>query len=203
MPFLCFGGAEPADWILQETGTLASMAESTVSVVAAQVARKLTGGEPNYGDLREESTRSRFSTSDARSVMSCMHYIFLNAASHNVSGETLESELEMLGLSTEHAASMASHYTQDIPSYIENNDQWPKVLDAALTSLNKWRFTLFGVLDNKYILQRVESIATQVVSGVNTKVVLKLSLGTVLERHEFEVYRDFDGKCQVTSHNVQ
>uniref|UniRef100_A0A803JL34 COMM domain-containing 4 n=1 Tax=Xenopus tropicalis TaxID=8364 RepID=A0A803JL34_XENTR len=106
------GDLDCPDWVLAEISTLSRISSVKLKLICAQVLKKLLGEQIDYEKIIKLTSDARFESGDIKATVAVLCFILSSAAKHNVSSDSLSSELQQLGLPREHAASLCRSYEE-------------------------------------------------------------------------------------------
>ncbi|XP_053573375.1 COMM domain-containing protein 4 [Bombina bombina] len=112
MRFRFCGDLDCPDWVLAEISTLARISSVKLKLICAQVLKEQLGEKIDYEKILKLTSDARFETGDIKATVAVLCFILSSAAKHNVSSESLSSELQQLGLPREHAVSLCRSYEE-------------------------------------------------------------------------------------------
>ncbi|KAM4676103.1 COMM domain-containing protein 4 [Discoglossus pictus] len=112
MRFRFCGDLDCPDWVLAEISTLARISSVKLKLICAQVLKEQLGEKIDYEKILKLTSDARFETGDIKATVAVLCFILSSAAKHNVSSDSLSSELQQLGLPREHAVSLCRSYEE-------------------------------------------------------------------------------------------
>lgn len=89
-----------------------------MKLVCGQVVRDVLGDTIDYGKVGKLTTDAKYEDSDIKAAVAALSFIFTSAAKHSVSGDTLDNELQQLGLPKENAGSLCKVYGDNLQKLI-------------------------------------------------------------------------------------
>ncbi|XP_077328690.1 COMM domain-containing protein 4 [Lithobates pipiens] len=112
MRFRFCGDLDCPDWVLAEISTLAKISSVKLKLICAQVLKEQLGEAIDYEKILKLTSDARFESGDIKATIAVLCFILSSAAKHNVSSDSLSSELQQLGLPKEHAVSLCRSYEE-------------------------------------------------------------------------------------------
>ena len=116
MKFRFCGDLDCPDWILAEISLLSKLTSIKMKLLCSQVVKDILGEKIDYDKLMKLTADAKYEESDVKSSVAALEFIFSSAAKHTVDGESLDNELQQLGLPKENASSLCKVYSDSITS---------------------------------------------------------------------------------------
>ncbi|CAI8052850.1 COMM domain-containing protein 4 [Geodia barretti] len=85
-----------------------------MKLLCAQVIKDILGDSIDYGKVGKLTADAKYEDSDIKAAIAALSFIFTSAAKHSVAGDTLDNELQQLGLPKENAGSVCKVYGDNI-----------------------------------------------------------------------------------------
>ncbi|CAI8052848.1 COMM domain-containing protein 4 [Geodia barretti] len=114
MRFRFCGDLDCPDWLLAEISILSKLTSVKMKLLCAQVIKDILGDSIDYGKVGKLTADAKYEDSDIKAAIAALSFIFTSAAKHSVAGDTLDNELQQLGLPKENAGSVCKVYGDNI-----------------------------------------------------------------------------------------
>eukprot|EP01122_Echinamoeba_exundans_P002389 TRINITY_DN12336_c0_g1_i1.p1 TRINITY_DN12336_c0_g1~~TRINITY_DN12336_c0_g1_i1.p1 ORF type:complete len:202 (+),score=47.35 TRINITY_DN12336_c0_g1_i1:23-628(+) len=130
MKFRFCGDLDVPDWLLKEISTLSKLTALKLRALVGEIISKLISGDIDYEKIAKNTAAANFDSSDVKAVIASLNFILSGAAKYDVSSETLETELQQLGLPKENSEAISK-------VYIKSKDQLRAAFAGRVLKQNK------------------------------------------------------------------
>ncbi|KAJ9592499.1 hypothetical protein L9F63_015816 [Diploptera punctata] len=113
MRFRFCGDLDCPDWILAEINTLTRMTSVKMKLVCQQVVKSLLGESMDCEKITKLTADAKFESGEVKACVAALLFILSTSARHGVDGDTLNNELQQLGLPREHATALCRVYSDN------------------------------------------------------------------------------------------
>eukprot|EP00999_Lentomonas_sp_LEN2_P000786 NODE_1785_length_740_cov_66.298532_g1735_i0.p1 GENE.NODE_1785_length_740_cov_66.298532_g1735_i0~~NODE_1785_length_740_cov_66.298532_g1735_i0.p1 ORF type:complete len:199 (+),score=26.02 NODE_1785_length_740_cov_66.298532_g1735_i0:124-720(+) len=137
MRFKFCGDLDCPDWVLAEINLLSKITSVRMKLLCVQVINNLLGAEFDYAKIEKLTADAKYDLSDIKAAIAGVAFIISNAAKYDVDGDTLNNELQQLGLPKEHTQALVRAYTSKATE-LQNHFVSTSLRGPALHSLD-WR----------------------------------------------------------------
>ncbi|XP_064387545.1 latrophilin-like protein 1 isoform X4 [Halichondria panicea] len=117
MKFRFCGDLDCPDWILAEISTLSKLTSVKMKLLCVQVAKNIVGTDIDYEKVTKLTSDAKFEDGDIKSSLAALTFVLSSAAKHSVDGQSLDNELQQLGLPKEHSTSLCKVYADNISKF--------------------------------------------------------------------------------------
>jgi len=108
------GDLDCPDWILAEISILSKLTSVKMKLLCTQVVKDILGEGIDYGKVAKLTSDAKYEESDVKASLAALTFILSSAAKYSVDGESLDNELQQLGLPKENAGSLCKVYADNM-----------------------------------------------------------------------------------------
>ncbi|KAL6043023.1 COMM domain-containing protein 4 [Balamuthia mandrillaris] len=198
MKFRFCGELDAPDWLLKEIELLAKISSVRIKFLVKEVIDRLLSGSIDFSNVTKHTDKFGLSDSDVKAVIAALNFIVTNGAKYDVEANTLNNELQQLGLPKEHCDSLIRPFSERKHDLREKFKSQTLKLDR-LQSV-EWRV---DYILSSSSLQTVETPTVQVCLEVENSIQKRRNeslhredggdknkedtVGPLLSKHAFEV----------------